>query len=517
MRPAKNIERYIQNIYTNKLQVTTTTNFNERVLANLMNTLEEQKTKTSNTIQLNIWRIIMTSRVSQIKAAAIVLFIVCTCILYFGQQNQGVALGAIQEAMYGMPWIHTNATIQQGDQIQVRQEWECFDPKVHIWIDPEGVISYRDYSRETAHVYQPKANTITISSTTDRFNKKGPQSPVEAVKDMIAQFESKSGEIQREKATQDKISVEIIHLVDEHQDISLVLDMKRQIPLKMDMRGRIPETDQEYAVSVDFDYPIQGPADIYDLDVPADAKVIDNRPQGDVQDLMQEVQKRFDTGYEDHMAVVLGSWVGDDNELEPKDIIVLRQKGNLKRVDNYHAFNFTGSKSHIPTLYPFIKDRWPNLTLEDVIALEDNKYGEFQLVFDGDKSTKRKNFSGKVDVKTIRVDMFQMGGIESLAGLAWCAPSSLVMSGSDQQIKPVLLDDDPNHPGWVGFKLVTSMHDSNKRLPGTTIRQRISFFWFDPERDHLLMERKTLQTADEGTGTSVTNILETAQTPELFN
>ena len=57
------------------------------------------------------------------------------------------------------------------------------------------------------------------------------------------------------------------------------------------------------------------------------------------------------------------------------------------------------------------------------------------------------------------------------------------------------------------------MHDSSKRLPGTTIQQKISFFWFDPERDYLLMERKTVQTADEGTRTFVTRILETAQTP----
>ena len=456
----------------------------------------------------------MSSKVTKIAAAAIVLVVVGTGILHIGTQDQGVALGAVEQAMYGMPWVHTNATIRQGDQIQVRQEWECFDPKVHIWIDPNGVISYRDYSGQTAYVYHPEANTITISSATDRFNKKGSQSGAEAVKDMIARFESRSGEILRQRTTHNQIPVEIVQLADEHQEISLILDLERQIPLKMDMQGSIPDTDQKYAMSVDFDYPVEGPADIYDLGAPADARVVDNRPQGDVQDLIQKVQQRFDTGFEDHTAVVLGSWVADNNVLEPKDIIVLRQKGNLKRVDNYHAYNFTGSKSHIPTLYPLIKDRWPNLTIQDAIALEDNKYGEFQMVFDGDKSTKRTNFSGKVHMQTIRVDMFQMGGIESLANLAWCNPSSLLMTGSDQQIKPELLPADPNHLGWVGFKLVRSMHDSSKRLPGTTIRQSISFFWFDPERDHLLMERKTLETADEGTRTSVTSIIEIAQTPE---
>ena len=484
---------------------------NRAVLQDLLDQWGRTPARTSEKPGLR--RKIMSSKVSKIAAVAIVLVVVGTGILHIGTKDQGVALGAVEQAICEMPWIHAKTTVSRGDQIQVRQEWECFNPKVHIWIDPEGVISYRDYSRETAYVYQPETNTITISATTDRFNKKGPQSPAEAIKDMIARFQSKSGEIHREKATLNQVSVEVVHLADEHQDISLFLDLERQIPLKMDMQGRIPESDQEYKMSVEFDYPIQGPADIYDLDlgVPANAKVVDNRPQGDVQDLIEKVQQRYDTGFGDHTALILGSWVADNNELEPKDIIVLRQKGNLKRVDNYHAYNFTGSKSHIPTLYPLIKDRWPNLTVQDAIALEDNKYGEFQLIFDGDKSTKRTNFSGKVHMQTIRVDMFQMGGIESLANLAWCNPSSLLITGSDQQIKPELLPADPNHLGWVGLRLVRSMHDSSKRLPGTTIRQRTSFFWFDPERDYLLMERKTVETADEGTGTSVTRIIETAQ------
>ena len=84
MRPAKNIERYIQNIYTKKLQVTTTSNFNERVLANLMNTLEEQKTNTSNTIQPNIWRIIMNKPIKKIAAAAVIIIAVLIGINHFG-------------------------------------------------------------------------------------------------------------------------------------------------------------------------------------------------------------------------------------------------------------------------------------------------------------------------------------------------------------------------------------------------------------------------------------------------
>jgi len=72
MRSVKKIEKYVQNIYTNKFQVTTTNNFDERVISNIMNTVEEQKTKMSTTNQTNIWRIIMKNRITKFAAAAVI-------------------------------------------------------------------------------------------------------------------------------------------------------------------------------------------------------------------------------------------------------------------------------------------------------------------------------------------------------------------------------------------------------------------------------------------------------------
>ncbi|NQV35686.1 MAG: hypothetical protein HQ515_23535, partial [Phycisphaeraceae bacterium] len=416
-------------------------------------------------------------------------------------------------SMQKMPWVHVKATVHRAGQTLLHEEWECFDSKISIKIEPDGVISFRDYGLGTVSVYRPTDDAILISPVTDRFNKKGAGSGSAGVQAMISRFESQGSEVVRTATTQDDLPVEVITLKDQIQEITLVLDRDRQVPLTMETVARIPDTGEKVTASAVFAYPDQGPTDIYGLGVSVDAQVIDNRPKGAVQNLIDEVQSRFYAGYGDHIAVLLESWVGDDNELEPKKIIVMRQKGNMKRVDRYNAYNFTGSKANRATLYPLVKDIWPNLTIEDVVAVEDNKCAEYQMIYDGDTSSQRTNFSGQVETHAIRTDLFQMGGgAESLVSFAWCCPSALMMSGSDQQIKPEELPDEPNRPGLKGFRLVTSMHTPDKRLPGTTIKQRINDYWFDPAKDYLLMEHRSLNQADEGDSTFVTRALETAQT-----
>ncbi len=128
MRPAKNIERYIQNIYTKKLQVTTTTNFNERVLANLMNTLEEQKTKTSNKIQPNIWRIIMKSLFTKFTVAAGIIIIVLSGLNYFGSSS--IAWADVVEKFRTVSFYSVSIFLQEDIDSELQ--------KIELWMNRKG-------------------------------------------------------------------------------------------------------------------------------------------------------------------------------------------------------------------------------------------------------------------------------------------------------------------------------------------------------------------------------------------
>ncbi|MHC4226657.1 MAG: hypothetical protein ACYSW0_04450 [Planctomycetota bacterium] len=83
MRPAKDTERHIKNVYADVLKATTSADLDERVLNNVMETLDEMKKNESAAIEPNIWRSIMRSRMTKLTAAAVVIMAVTFGILEF--------------------------------------------------------------------------------------------------------------------------------------------------------------------------------------------------------------------------------------------------------------------------------------------------------------------------------------------------------------------------------------------------------------------------------------------------
>ncbi|MHC4356896.1 MAG: hypothetical protein ACYS0H_29705, partial [Planctomycetota bacterium] len=76
MRPARDTERHIRNVYADGLKVTTSADLDKRVLNNVMETLDELEKKESAAIEPNIWRLIMKSRVAKLTAAAVIIIAV---------------------------------------------------------------------------------------------------------------------------------------------------------------------------------------------------------------------------------------------------------------------------------------------------------------------------------------------------------------------------------------------------------------------------------------------------------
>jgi len=76
MRPARDTERHIRNVYADGLKVTTGADLDKRVLSNVMETLDELEKKESAAIEPNIWRSIMRSRVAKLAAAAVIIIAV---------------------------------------------------------------------------------------------------------------------------------------------------------------------------------------------------------------------------------------------------------------------------------------------------------------------------------------------------------------------------------------------------------------------------------------------------------
>jgi hypothetical protein len=109
--------------------------------------------------------------------------------------------------------------------------------------------------------------------------------------------------------------------------------------------------------------------------------------------------------------------------------------------------------------------------------------------------------------------MFQTGSLESLAGVSRPNPSALLMTGSNVQKRLESLPADADHPGLVGFRIVTTPSNPNDRLPGTTTQASIESYWFDPSQDYLLIEHASHAERDEGASEFISKTTETTQTP----
>lgn len=450
----------------------------------------------------------MKSTTGRLVAAVVVLVLIGAGIVRFGGHGGGVVLGDIVASMQRVPWVHVTGTVQSPQRNGHVEQWESFDRRIIVWMEPDGVIRYRDAGEEKAYVYHPETNTITITPATDRYDIAGPDSPVEAMEAMIARQKEAGAQVTYEATTHNGLPARKIHIVAKEQDMTLICDRDSGLPLSMEVVATLPETSEQAVASATFEYPSEGPADIYALGAPRDAQVIDNRPQGSVADLVEQVQRRFDAGFEDHIAVMLESYVDSNETLEPTQIVVMWQKGANKRMGRYHAFNVGDRRPEMATLYPAIKDIWPNLTIADALALIGGKFAEFQLIFDGTTSTSWSHFD-QVRVDTIKTDLFQGSLVDWLAHLARPNPSFLMMAGSKLEALPA----DPNHPGLVGFRVVTNPRDSSGHLPGTTTRVRVESYWFEPAKDYLLVEKSSRSEQDEGISESVTTATEISQTP----
>jgi hypothetical protein len=136
MKKAKSTEKHIKKVYTNKLQVTTSSNLDKRVLANSMSTLEKVKSVNSANIQWNIWVILAKSRITQVAAVLIVLSAICLLTLSDkGEPEQHKTTGSEIAAISETPAelvsaITLNMAFRDGGMQAMEKQFEKAEKKV---------------------------------------------------------------------------------------------------------------------------------------------------------------------------------------------------------------------------------------------------------------------------------------------------------------------------------------------------------------------------------------------------
>ncbi|GAH55059.1 unnamed protein product, partial [marine sediment metagenome] len=299
----------------------------------------------------------------------------------------------------------------------------------------DGTVRYVNSSQEVQHVYSPEKNRITISTMPDTFSHMGPKTAFEMIGFMIDTLETSGARITREKSVLDSIQVEIIHAVSDVQDVIMIRDIERNLPISVEYKALDNEPNQING-KMRFDYPEHGPGDIYAVGVPKDADVFDTRPKGSLKDLTKEIQRRFDKGFGDYIAVVLestGSREEPNNPSYPNMVLVMRRSGQFCRLDRYLAVNTSLRKDDkTKSLYENIKDIWANPTIKQILESEDEEALIGQVLFNGKYTISSSQIRGKVHRSKWRGDFSRLS-TDLLPAIVWTNPFMLTVRNESEE------------------------------------------------------------------------------------
>jgi hypothetical protein len=281
-----------------------------------------------------MWKTVMKSRIVKLTAAAVIILAVLIVINQFGGSIDGatMAFAQITENMKTMPWMH--AVVEgAGERLEA---WFSFERRVlfqrRVVMVNKRVpreIRYHDGLKQTVQIYDPDANTITISYTTaDALAGLG-HSPLDFPKSILKVFDEAGEKIIQEtgkyKGKDSKIykmsgffggmDMKVEMIVDRDKNVLLFINQK-----VFDKAGTLKMEANAY-----FDYPENGPNNIYEVGAPTSAKIVSSEKE----------KTAYEKAFEKAITVIDNR----ENWPEPRDLVVAYWKDrNAKNYDKIEIF-----------------------------------------------------------------------------------------------------------------------------------------------------------------------------------
>jgi hypothetical protein len=249
--------------------------------------------------------------------------------------------------------------------------------------------------------------------------------------------------------------------------MTFMVDAQTRLPHSMTMSNGGGE-----AVEWTFNYPENGPADIYALGVPKDAKLVDRLPTADMSRILAAIEAGRDR-FDDFEAIVIKNESPDLFTTAGKPIPVaflVWKKGNRWRVETalppqeYFGNHFPPDKDHKQWLRDMFKKAF--FTTQYVC--------DGKAVYQGDMGRE----SGKVTLEGT-VGSFNARAEDAMP-FTWCYPRSF-NSPNDRTEETLNLKPTGGPPNTI---LVTSrvLHPRENEIP-------FQLFWLDPTRGYAVVRR----------------------------
>jgi len=275
--------------------------------------------KTVKTIP--IWRTIMKSRITKIAAAAVIVIAILLVLNRFTGSIDGatVAFAKVREAVRNVPWMHISYAGHWGkemgydksDDQRLRLEiWCSFELQIVIYKYADETVTYSDYTTQKIYTYNPVSKRIVTSRLSESSLPLEESSPWGWLQKDIQRMIKWGAEIARKTGRYDGRKAEVYEIAKpaganvEAINGKMWVDTKTRLPIAKEMRYFHPEGKLRRVVKGTFEYPENGPADIYDVGAPSDAEVVNSLPLPPWKEIKVKYRSYRENGPERFIAII---------------------------------------------------------------------------------------------------------------------------------------------------------------------------------------------------------------------
>ncbi len=227
-----------------------------------------------------IARTILKSKITRLAAAAVIIIAVLigAHLLIGPTDGATVALGQMVQNMKAMPWMRIAS--------EQEEHWVAFESKVWAWKNADGSVVFSDYGRRESYKYAPTSQTITVTYLHEEKPPVEFSSAFSVVDSVLEEAVRQGAKIARETGEYEGNTVEIYNISLGGNGVAtglqLYVDPESRLAIAGVIAFFIPQQNLYTAAKVEFEYPENGPTDIYALGVPVTAKLLFDGVDSDV-------------------------------------------------------------------------------------------------------------------------------------------------------------------------------------------------------------------------------------------
>lgn len=269
------------------------------------------------------------SRLAGLAVAAAVLIATGVFVFLFTGSLDGTtaAYARVTEAVRNVPWMRMrysgyslnnagNRTSGEGERDT--EIWYSFNAQVVIYKYPHGAIDYYDYAKQEIHEYNPVAKRIVVSALPTGRRPFRTDSPGAWLEKSIEQITSGGGRVTREAGQYKGQETEVFEITSAVRPgvaairSKIFVDRTTSLPIAEERAYINTNTGNPQLVETGtFDYPEQGPADIYGLGLSRDIPTISSLPLPSWSDIRMTYEPyRFKPLAQRYVAVVTRWMIG---------------------------------------------------------------------------------------------------------------------------------------------------------------------------------------------------------------